>query len=91
MKTLSFLDLQGYICDVSASKMSSKRNSYFDVSLQTSHNTHSKVRIMENQNTKRTLKGYEDKSPVHFKNLSPGKNLTFFNTNSGSRLENKIL
>jgi len=49
----SFIDLKGYSADVSPSKVSSKRNSYFDTDVQTSPGQHSKVRVMENQNTKR--------------------------------------
>lgn len=44
---------------------------------------------MENANTKRAtfLQKLEHKSAVKFKHLSPSKNLIFFNSNSGSRME----
>ena len=74
---------------MSPSKLSSKKNPYFDIDVQTSPGKHSKVRVMENHNTKRILflQKSEEKAPVQLKNLSPSKNLTFYNSNTGSRMD----
>lgn len=83
------IDVSGYVSCVTPTKVSSKRNNYFDVEIQTSPNQSRKVRIMETQGTKRAmfLKRCEDKSPLKLTRLSVTKNLSFFNCNTGSRVE----
>lgn len=44
---------------------------------------------MESRSTKRStfLQGWEDRSPVKLSKVSVSRNLTFFNANSGSKME----
>ena len=65
-----------------------KKPYYFDTNLRTESST-KKIRVMVNTTTKRNLftEKLKSKEPVKFMNLSVSRgSMTFFNTNSGSRL-----
>ena len=68
----STLDITGYIASVSPPKLSSHNNRYFDVQLQTEDLSLIKIRVMENNATKRGLfmEKFEGKSPLKLTNLS---------------------
>eukprot|EP00794_Sanderia_malayensis_P006495 gene6495-biopygen4810 len=82
-------DIVGYIASVSPSKVSSRKNRYFDVQLQTEDMSLTKVRIMENNAAKRNmfLEKLEGKSPVKLEHLSnSNSSMPFFNGNTGSTM-----
>ena len=72
---------------VSPSKQSSKKNYYFDADIKT-ESAVKKVRIMVNTTTKRNLfeERCESKTPVKLMGLSVTPQVSFFNTNTGSRI-----
>ena len=78
----------GYIQLVSPASRSRKNNTFFDAQLKT-QNDMKRIRVMCNVNISRTsfMAKCEAKSPVKLTGLSPVSNaLTFFNSNTGSRL-----
>ena len=87
----STLDISGYIASVSPPKLSSHNNRYFDVQLQTEDLSLIKIRVMENNATKRGLfmEKFEGKSSLKLTNLSDSNgNMSFFNGNAGSTMLN---
>lgn len=78
---LPFLDIVGYISAVTSSKRSAKQNSYFDIEIQTT------PAETEKRKRKMFLHWNEQKSSVKLTKVSVSRNLSFFNSNSGSRME----
>jgi len=81
-------ELVGYIAAVSPAKMSGNKNQYCDTLVNIGGDNYQSVRVMLNQNTKRTLftEKSESSSPVKMANLSSAGKMTFFNSNLGSRI-----
>ena len=82
--------ISGYVAEVSPTKISARRNKYFDIQVAIDESSCRKVRVMETPTTTRLLfmEKQEARNPVKLVHIKDSENgIAFFNSNMGSKVE----